>query len=392
MVRLTVASIVLIAMVGCTGLIGDGSEGGTPQEIAARNAWLNKALPRLQESCIQCHDGSRANIGFIQADNDLARRDTLLAYTPAVVNLDAPPSSRILTKGVHEGPELGAEAASDLLDWIQKEKEAQAHSGSGSGDPIIATAQVIPQYCTGGASGSPTCPFNNIGLDDIGAPGAKISFTIQALGSGLYVTNLKVVPGTGGVYIEHPLWVGFPANGGDPVPDTIDRFFAVKMDLMATATATDQTIAGGTAAFVGFPAGPMDKIQIHFKKVGPFDPAAAGGGAVNNSCRDLASFKANAQGPLNTNCASCHTGTANPSAKSALNMSGVETAVDTTIQAACDQIRGRVDLNAAANSGLFQSPKPGNMNHPFTFGGNQTLYDNFVAAVTAWINIEKTKP
>ena len=134
----------------------------------------------------------------------------------------------------------------------------------------------------------------------------------------------------------------------------------------------------------------MDKIQIHFKKVGPFDPTQAGG-MVSSGCKDLASFKANAQQPLNTNCASCHTANGNP-ARSALNMSGVETAADATIQAACDQIRGRVDVNAPANSGLFASPKPGNPNHPFTFGGNQANYTAFVNSVTAWINIEKTKP
>ena len=394
MVRLTVAALALL-VVGCTGLIGDEGSGGTPEEIAARNAWLGKALPRLSETCSQCHDGSRLNIGFIQGDSDLGKRDTLIAYTPAVANFDAPPSSRILTKGVHEGPELGAEATSDILDWLQKEKLAQDHAGPGGGPPVIATGLFLPQICTSGlpgdvsgcGTGGACCPFNNVTLDDVGATGAKITFIAQALGSGLYLTRLTLEPATAGAFIEHPLFVSMPAVG-DPIPDTIDRFFAVKMNLQMTATATDKQIGGGTAAFVGFAAGPMDKLQIHFKGVGVFKPDQMPP-QMNTGCRDLTSFNQNAQAQLNANCASCHAG-ANANATSAMNLTGINDPANDML--ACNQVRTRVDLNAAANSGVFLAPKPGNMNHPFTFGGNQTTYNAFVAAVTAWINIERTKP
>ncbi|HEU0031522.1 MAG TPA: hypothetical protein VFQ53_12875 [Kofleriaceae bacterium] len=394
MVRLTIAASALLVMVGCSGLIDGGGSGGlTPQQAEARRLWLEKALPQIAANCVVCHDGSRANIGFVEGTSDLGRRDTLMAYEPAVVNLDAPGSSRILTKGLHEGPALDATQTSDILEWIQAEKEA-AGSVDGGGETVIKTDQFLVQVCTGGlpdtpAAPNPNCLFNNVPLDGIGATGAKITFIVQALGSGLYMTNLKLVPGAAGAFIEHPLFVAYPADGSAPKADTIDRFFSVKMNLQSTATAEEQQIAGGAAAFVGF--FPTDKLEIHFKAANVFQPDDGGGGTVNNGCKDLASFKANAQGPVNTNCRSCHGG-ANPNATSAMNVTGIDTADDTMIQNACNQVRTRVNFQDIAQSSIYLATQPGNNNHPFTFGGNQGAHDAFKASVDVWINAEKVAP
>src|SRR4051812_2319848 len=88
MVRLSVAAAVILMFTGCSGLIDDGGNSGlTAEQIHARDLWINKALPALRATntnCTSCHAGSRPNIGFVVGDNDLAARDTILAYEPGV--------------------------------------------------------------------------------------------------------------------------------------------------------------------------------------------------------------------------------------------------------------------------------------------------------------------
>jgi len=378
MVRLTVATVALIVMVGCTGLIDDGGTGGlTPAEAKARKLWLDKALPQFTTNCQVCHDGSRVNIGFVEGTSDLGRRDTLIAYTPAVVNLDAPGSSRILTKGLHEGPALDAIQTSDILEWVQAEREALPDPGTGG--PILETEPFLAQICTGGLPGEATCPINTVSLDAIGdgVIGGKIQFVAQALGSGIYMTNLKLLPGAGGAFIEHPLFVSWPADPAmPPKADTIDRFFNVKLNLMMTATPEEEQIGGGTAAFVGFVA--TDKLTIHFKSATLYQPDAGGGpGGGTTGCKVLASFKTNAQTLFSQpvagaaqSCLSCHGGQ-NPNATSAMNLTGVDAADDPTIQLACNQARTRVNFQTPDQSSIFLAPDPANMNHPFKFNTAQ---------------------
>ncbi len=394
MVRLTIAACALFVLVGCTGLIDGGGSGGlTPEQTQARKVWLEKALPVLTANCLQCHNGSRANLGFVEGTTDVGRRDTLLAYAPAVVNLEAPSSSRLLTKGIHEGPQLDAIQTSDLLEWVQAEFDALPDDT----DPgvVLETEKFIPQLCTAGLAGDPTCPINTVALDAVGdgVVGGKITFVVQALGSGLYVTNLKLVPGAAGAFIEHPLFVSWPADEAlPPTFDKIDRFFSVKMNLETTATPEEQQIGGGTAAFVGFNSGPMDRLAIHFKAAKPFQvetgteppPGSLG-------CKKLAEFKAAAQGPLNTDCRSCHGGQ-NPNATSAMNITGLDGADDAMIQLACNQVRTRVNFQTIDQSGIFLATVPGNGNHPFTFNGNVGAHDAFKAALNPWIVAERDAP
>src|SRR5262245_59504558 len=196
MVRLTaaVAALARTGFAGCTGRV-DGY-GGSSDSSIAKKAFIDKAFPPLQTNCMTCHNGSMdsdtQHIGFLANGPDALKiRDTLLAYTPAVVNTDAPPSSRILTKGLHNGPALVNSDASAILEWIQAEKDAIPTPGDGA--PSLETEPFIPRLCTGGVPGDATCPINEVTLDSIGAPGSKIQFVAQALGSGLYLNNLKLV-------------------------------------------------------------------------------------------------------------------------------------------------------------------------------------------------------
>ena len=110
------------------------------------------------------------------------------------MNLGAPRSSRVLSKGTHEGPALTAQEASKILGWIEAEHDARPPA------TIIETMQVMM------TSGSPA----TIALDSIGLAGATITFTAQPLQGDLYVTGLTVNPGADGVHLEHPLFMSDP--------------------------------------------------------------------------------------------------------------------------------------------------------------------------------------
>ncbi len=394
LVRLTVAATAVIS-VGCTGLIDDGGESGlTPEQAAAREAWTSGAQPVLQDNCASCHAGSREGIAFLEGMPDVyAQKEDLLTYTPLVVNLTAPQSSRILTKGMHEGPAFTATQTAAVLDWIQKEKDAAGTDG-GTG-PSLETAAFLPLICTGGSPGTATCPFNDVTLDEVGIAGAKISFTVQALGSGLYLSNLKLVPGPMGAYIEHPLFVSIPEQG-EPKPDTIDRFFSVKMNLSPTATQDQQQIAGGTAAFVGFQAN--DRLAIYFKVAKVYQDDGSGM-MTQAGCKKLTEFKAvralftTAVGGAAQNCGQCHLG-GNAGATSALDLRGINDASDTVVQGACNQVLIRVNLTTPDQSGIFLAPDPAST-HPFRFTAAQlTTFKNGPPAtgLLGWIMAEKTAP
>src|SRR5262249_11077766 len=128
MVRLSAAGLVMFTLIGCTGLIDGGSDGMSPQQRNARTKWETGALPALRTNCESCHNGSRPAVAFLTggADN-FAVRDALMNYQPTVVNLEAASSSRILTKGLHEGPQLTAEQGAALLLWVQAERDAVNH-------------------------------------------------------------------------------------------------------------------------------------------------------------------------------------------------------------------------------------------------------------------------
>ncbi len=393
MVRLSVGTLAIVALVGCTGLIENAnttSGTDTPEQLMAKAKWLSEAEPQFKTNCSGCHGGSMADVAFLAGSGDLDIRTTLLGFDPQVVDLDAPESSRVLTKGLHDGPALLADQASAILDWVQAEKAAVPTDSTG---PVLQTAQVSLVLCTGGVPGSATCPITHVPLDPAGLTGATIDFVPQAIGGGLYVNELQLTGAAAGAYIEHPLFVSWPAGGADPLPDDLDRFFDVKLDVMPT---TSDMIDGGTAAFVGFLA--TDPITIHFKVVTPYvDPNGSGSGSgsdTTSGCKQLATFKTDAQPQLLANCATCHTAagaTTNASAIAAMDLDGVAASDDPTILLACNQVRSRINFQTPDQSGFFIAPNPAdNTNHPLKLSA--TLYQSFHDAVDPWVLAEQTSP
>lgn len=382
------ATASVLAMIGCTGLID--APAPTKAEIA-RQKWVDLALPALDRAtCLVCHGGAapRPMVDFLIGADSIAIHDKVMAFEPAVISLDAPQSSRLLNKGQHEGPPLVGNDKSDVLEWLQAEKEA-ATDVPGPGQLGLRTQDYAFSVCTGGLPGSTTCPINELALDTLGEgagiAGAKITFVVQAVGSGIYLNNLKLVPGATGAYIEHPLFVSIPSDPmAKPIADTLDRFFNTKMNLMANATADQQQIAGGTAAFVNFP--PENKLAIFFKAAKLYQPEAGGG--TTGGCKVLTQFETSARVPLNNNCGGCHRGQ-NPNATSALDLTGADQA---NAMNACNQVRLRVNFTDIANSGLLLAPTPGNANHPYPFTNNLTGFNNFKTALNPWIIAERDAP
>jgi len=393
MVRLSVGALAALSLLGCSGLIDDGSGSTsiTPEEKTARSLFTTKAKPIFDAACAGCHSGSDPTVAFLAGADPMGVRKTLLEYDPQVVNLEAPTSSRILTKGAHSGPALLASQASDLIEWVQAERDAA--NVSGTGDPTLVTAPFTPLLCTGGNPGDATCPITNVDLSPLVAnwAGAKIKFVAQPLSGALYVTDLTLEGGAEGVYLEHPLFVSWPTDGSIEIPDGLDRFFNVKINMKPGDMPV--SIGGGAAAFVNFT--PSNKLTITFKVVDKYHPDDGGmtGTTTTSGCKQLESFKTNAKGPLNTSCASCHAGTANANARSAMDLTGIAATDDATLTTVCNQARTRINFTDTNQSGFFIAPNPAQTtNHPFKFGGVQANFDSFKTAVDVWVQAEKTSP
>ena len=149
----TLAIAVLLA--ACSGEIqSDIYEDLNPKDQVALEKWVEKALPVLSTKCVECHGGSMPMVAYLAGADDIAKRDTLIAYMPAVINLTAPMSSRMLTKGNHTGPALEAKEASDILSWIVAERDAR-----GATTTVIRSEKFMAMLCTAGNPGDATCPI-----------------------------------------------------------------------------------------------------------------------------------------------------------------------------------------------------------------------------------------
>jgi mono/diheme cytochrome c family protein len=174
MVQLS-AAVAMVA--GCTGLVDNHAGADSPALAAAKEAWTSEALPALTAgTCVGCH-ASQAGEEFLKGPDV---RATLLGFSPQAVNLDAPGSSRVLTKGAHSGPALSGDEVTSILDWIKLEKDAA--SDPGVDEPDLEIAPFVPTLCPMGTDDD-ACPTNDLDLGGLGLTGAKLHFTAEALPS-----------------------------------------------------------------------------------------------------------------------------------------------------------------------------------------------------------------
>ncbi len=259
MVRPGYIAIALLVS-ACSGEIqSDIYENLDPKDQVALEKWVDKALPVFSSKCVMCHDGSMPDVTpvpppYLAGASDLEKRDTVLAHMPAVINLSAPQSSRVLTKGAHTGPALDATEASAILSWIVAERDAHADEVV-----VIRSEKFTLMLCTGGMPGvDPTCPINTVVLDALGVP-ATLEFVATPLVSDLYLTNIKLKAGAMGLHVVHPMFEAWPPDATEPTPDPIDRWFNVDLNLQPD---TEAPIGTGEGTYVGFKG--TDALSIRF--------------------------------------------------------------------------------------------------------------------------------
>jgi hypothetical protein len=197
-----VATLALLS--GCSLYFDEPAHPGlTPAE----RDWMDLAYPVLEENCAACHGGTTPSgaPNFLAGNDALAVRATILSFQPPVVSLESPTTSHILTKGLHNGPSLTAQETSDLLIWLQAEREQAGIEGA------LDTPQFSPLACTRPdlVDVDPVlCPRNVLSLDALGMSGSGLQFVAEPQQNALVVTNLEFQPGAGTTAtLFHPRFV-----------------------------------------------------------------------------------------------------------------------------------------------------------------------------------------
>ncbi len=273
---------------GCTGTIDDSAQSGgmslTPTQQLALDAWNQLALPAFtSNTCVTCHEGQMLSAGapaYLEGSSSTEQRDAAIATMPPVINLTSPRSSRVLVKGMHEGPALDAPSATDILTWITYEHDARMGSAT-----LPETAPYTMMDCTGGSAGSMTCPLNSIDLTSAGAAGT-ITFTESPVADdGGDLTDIELQPltitaGASGLHVVHPLFGTISsmmatgsgsgsATAGGPTFDPEDRFFSIDMELAPNAT-----LQLGATAFANFAH--TDPLVVQFDVLSVEDAGGSG--------------------------------------------------------------------------------------------------------------------
>ncbi|MCW5808105.1 MAG: hypothetical protein KIT31_37485 [Deltaproteobacteria bacterium] len=139
-------------------------------------------------------------------------------------------------------------------------------SGGGPGADASAPSSDLagparPRLCTGGEAGDPTCPINILPLPK--QRGATVQFVAQALGGGIFLSDMKVDGGQLGVFVVHPRLVTRTAGSPALTPDPGDRFANLVADIPPGGA-----VLLDTAALVQF--APDDEVGMQFDEVSPF--------------------------------------------------------------------------------------------------------------------------
>ncbi len=354
--------------VGATACIGGAPIGGdsepdamsadlTEEELARQEFEVNVA-PLLTSYCGSCHD-TDTSVPFMDNGTGSTMYASIMGW-PGLISLRVPSASSLLSKGDHAGPGWQPSQADIVRDWIAGE------------------ARLLPEN-----EGLETAPFipvagdNTIDLAPIGLPGASLSFFMDPLSSGMYLSQVSLNAAAEGVHIVHPTFV--PWEGDTPAPDPVDRFSNV--DLYAPATES-VFVGGGTLILVGVDSAAPISVRFETAEI------ASQGETVLDGCKDVASFTANAQPQLDQFCTSCHGGGV-AGATAATDMTKIDDLSAEGQLAACGQILSRVNLMDANNSSIFLAAEPGGAaSHSYKLP-NTNAFNTFRSSLLTWITAEQ---
>lgn len=328
----------------------------TDKELV-RQQFETDVAPLLTNFCGGCHGENGTGGGFM-GGTDMY---TTVMEWPRLVSLRVPSASSLLSKGAHSGPAWQVDQKDIIRDWVQEEANLAPDVGD-----ALETAPIIP-----------IAGENTIDLSTVGLAGATITFRMEPLSSGMYLSRMSLNAGAQGVHIVHPTFV--PWEGDTPTPDPVDRFSNVDI---YTAAMASESVGGGTLIFVNTSS--SAPISVRFAVAEEADA----GQVVLAGCNDVASFTANAQPMLAQYCISCHAGGVS-GATNATDMTQIADLSLPAQEAACGQILSRVNLMDSINSSIFLAPEPQSaLGHSYKLPDNNTFL-GFRNALTVWIAAEQ---
>lgn len=376
MLRYLLTTALLLALTGCdTGMItpdeddsgpggdagidalpsmdgGPGTDGGPVD--GPRALYERDVHPAMLADCAVCHEpGGVARYDFINTPvDDYAAAFSLSGF----VDLTNPGESRLLAKGVHDGPAWRPEQYEAILGWIEAE----------AGDRPEVT-YIEPGPITYG--------FNNYDLGVLGAAGSALTFVLSDFDTGLLLTDATLVAGPDGLLVELPsieVWEG----------DTIIRTETLFADGELRIEPGDSVNLGEfyiedlpSGVTMGARFGDIRTIR------GGVDPYA--------ECRNVPAFTEYAQPVLNDFCVECHT--VEPAAVAAMNLENLNDVLDMDDQQySCDQVLQHINRARPADSNLLRNADPRLAdveNHDFVFDDVAQL-DAFKTEVFLWLTVE----
>lgn len=381
-------SIACGAAVGCTpdpqplpsttGSAGEGGGGtggsGGGSSAADRAEELFRVIePDLLLNCgaAACHGGD-SDVNFLAGDDPYK---TIQSWRGIVVKDWH--SSKILVhptaSGGHAGTNIDSPNLVDTLKpgieaWLEEEAKTIVGPDPDGGAPLGPGIEPV----------TPVIGFNALYLGSIDPDfeGMAITFTADELTPNLLqLSDVQIHASSAmGVHVVHPLFVVYP-KGLEADPDTVDSCSNVDQSIDVGQTAI---LGPGTVVLSNWK--PEARLGVVFEKIEKYQA----GGVVDDGCKDVAAFTANAQGPLQNNCFNCHGG-GNGAATGAVSMEDLQN----DPAKACAQVMNRVNIENANGSQIFVVTEPGSgANHPYKFNGNAGNYNNFKTAVSVWITAE----
>jgi len=358
-------------------LDASSGSGTTTQTGDNRGAELFAALQAdLLAACDACHKaGGIADTPF------LAGPDVYMSVTswPGIITQD-PAKSTFLTHAIsgagHSGTNLDSDSLKDtLLPAIEAWLEEEARGIVDGEEELGPSIEPI----------TPILGFNAVYLDSLGPEfaGMAITFNADTLTTTLLQLSELQIHATSdsGVHYSHPLFVVYP-KGLEADPDPTDSFsnFEDRVGI-----GESETLGPGTLILTNWQNGA--KLSVAFELIEPLGGGGGegGGGSGTGGCVAVDLFTANAQGPLQNNCAGCHGGN-NGQATSALDMSDLQG----DPASACAQVKNRVSPGDPPSSQIFITTDPGgNAAHPFKFGGDANAWNAFRESTSNWITAEQ---
>lgn len=372
------------ALVACTAEVpGQPVEGDDPR-AALRGQFNRDVLPLMQATCAACHAGSRQFIDWMAPlEPDFPTEYDRVMSWPALVNIEDPAQSRLVTKGgpPHEGPAWTPEQLNIINPWLQ----AEADFG-GTGEEIDTT-EVTP------LNGPNMHDLGDLGIPD--AAGCILSYDFERSDPVLYLSNLLVTDTSGdGCILESPV-IGVVLDSGTYY-DPNNRFGDVTVDVGPNASAP----VGGTLSIISW-LDPTDlanssvlRLKFRFFGVQPTGTGGEGGGGgaqlIDYFYDNVVPCITGLQGVVN--CQTCHGGGA--AQQGAIDLSGLASTDMTERQNQANEIflrSDRADPGVVGGDPWILKVDPAGPAHSGGKVNNQGLLDACYQATSGWITMETTQ-